>query len=301
MRDNLWATYHNGDFIVHINKANGTKIRQSFIEKPKAAFAENCDVTITTRCRQGCRYCYLNCNQKGNHADLMQFDFLKHLHPYTEIALNGNDLDHPQLGEFLEQLKCQKVFANITVNQRQFMDNKNKLKEWYDQGLVHGIGISVVAPSEKFTESVSKIPTAVLHVIAGIVTPKDIKKLMDKNLKLLILGYKNIGRGEEYLENHKQFIAPNMEWLKCHIMDLANYFQVISFDNKAIEQLNMQEKMSPKEWERYYMGDDGDFTFYLDLVEGKYGLNSMSRELFPIEDRSIDDMFLDIQDRKGKK
>ena len=55
--------------------------------------------------------------------------------------------------------------------------------------------------------------------------------------------------------------------------------------------------MSEKEWEEFYMGEDSEFTFYLDLVEGTFGKNSLATERHQIVD-SIDDMFDKIRLRR---
>ena len=39
------------------------------------------------------------------------------------------------------------------------------------------------------------------------------------------------------------------------------------------------------------MGDDGRFTFYVDLVKGEFAKNSLSQERYPMEGKNIDEMF----------
>ena len=41
------------------------------------------------------------------------------------------------------------------------------------------------------------------------------------------------------------------------------------------------------------MGDDGNYTFYIDMVDGTFGKNSLATERYPIMD-SIDEMFQKI-------
>ena len=48
----------------------------------------------------------------------------------------------------------------------------------------------------------------------------------------------------------------------------------MSFDNLAIEQLNIRRFFTDKEWEEFYMGDDGNFTYYIDMVERKFAKSS---------------------------
>ena len=51
-------------------------------------------------------------------------------------------------------------------------------------------------------------PNAVLHVINGVVEMDDLRKLYDQDFKVLILGYKQLRRGNVYSEKvkaHKLF------------------------------------------------------------------------------------------------
>ena len=136
------ALYKNGNYIVTILN-DGTKIRQTKDDEFIPVFAENCDVKITDKCSQNCPFCYEGCTKNGKHGDLFKYKFIETLHPYTELALNGNDLDHPDLIRFLEFLKKKKVFANITVNQSQFIKNFELIKQLSSNKLVYGVGVSL--------------------------------------------------------------------------------------------------------------------------------------------------------------
>lgn len=286
--------YKNGNYTVCIMD-DGTKIRRTDEEKFKPAFAENVDVKITSKCNIGCKFCYENCKKDGEHASLFKYKFIETLHPYTEIALNGNDLDHPELYSFLLFLKSRKVFPNLTVHQYQFVNNYDKLTEWIDEKLIYGLGVSYNYYSDWFINAIKGIPNAVLHTINGILTERDLDELSDKNLKLLILGYKNLGRGKEYYGDKFQEVTHNQVLLQERVKDLPNHFKVVSFDNLALEQLNIKLLLTEEEWATFYMGDDGKFTFYIDMVAGKFAKNSLSQERFEIGDLSIDEMFNKIR------
>lgn len=86
--------YKNGNYYVTM-LSDGTKIRANKLDTLEPEFAENCDMLITTECNGGCPYCYEGCSTNGSHADLMNLPFLDTLHPFTELAINGNDLTHP--------------------------------------------------------------------------------------------------------------------------------------------------------------------------------------------------------------
>ena len=121
----------------------------------------------------------------------------------------------------------------------------------------------------------------------------------NNNLKMLILGYKHLRRGNEYFEHERERIEANQNWLYENLDDITNKFKVVSFDNLAIEQLNIKRLMSDKEWNEFYQGDDSEFTYFIDMVERKFAKNSTS----PMSERytllnSTDDMFEKIRIRR---
>lgn len=288
------VTYKNGNYIVTIFK-DGTKVRKTEDSEFIPAFAENCDCKLTDKCSQGCKFCYEGCTKEGKHGDLFSYSFLNSLHPYTELAMNGNDLDHPEMEKFLEFLKEKKVFGNLTVNQNQFLKNFDKLKTWQENGLVHGIGISLVSATDQFIEKVKELKNTVIHTIVGILSEEDIDKLKNKDLKVLILGYKDLQRGISYKAENSEEIEKNRKYLYDHLPEMQKEFTVLSFDNLSLKQLDVHRLLSPEEWEEFYMGDDGGYTFYIDMVKGEFAKNSLSQERYPISNLSIDEMFEKIR------
>lgn len=291
-------SYKNGNYTVYFNTEDGTKIRETEDDNFIPDFAENCDCKITDRCDNGCEFCYEGCTKEGRHGDILDYKFLNTLHPYTELAINGNDLTHPDLIPFLKLLSERKVIANMTVNQNHFMQHYKKIKKLIDKKLIYGLGVSLVDPNDDFIQKIKEFPTAVIHVINGILSKKDIESLADNNLKLLILGYKHLRRGSIYYDKEKENIINRQKWLYENLDKILEKFAVVSFDNLAINQLNLHRFLTDKEWEEFYMGDDAEFTFYLDLVEGVFGRNSLATERYPIMN-SIDDMFAKIRKAKN--
>ena len=288
----LLGVYKNGNYTVKV-LSDGTKIRETEEDNFIPAFAENCDVKITDKCDGGCPFCYEGCTPNGKHGDILNPKFLDTLHPYTELAINGNDMSHPDLIPFLEKLKEKKVIANMTVNQIHFERYQDMIRDLVDRGLIYGLGISLKEPTEEFISLVKQYPNAVIHVINGILSPSDVELLADNDLKMLILGYKHLRRGEDwYAVDHENIVVKQM-WLKDNLAEMLNHFKVVSFDNLAITQLDVKRLTSQEEWDEFYMGDDGTMTFYIDMVEGTFGKNSLATDRFPIMD-SIDEMFQKI-------
>lgn len=291
----LLGYYDNGNYrVVMLN--DGTKIRINFDSKENKQipeFAENCDFQISSVCDAGCSYCYAGATKNGKYADLKNLKFLDTLHPYTELAINGNDMSHPDLEWFLEKMKEKKVLTNLTINQFHFDKFYDKLVDYKNRGLLHGIGVSLNDKNEiteEFKDKVASLKDGVIHVIAGILTEEQVKKLKDNRLKVLFLGYKNKCRGVTYYDKFANQVKEKIEWLANNIMDIRNYFAVVSFDNLALEQLDMQNKISKEDWELLYMGDDGSYTFYIDGVTNMFFKDSTQEDGFELKD-NIDDMF----------
>lgn len=293
----LLAKYQNGNYKVKIYD-DGTKIRYNDLDNLTPSFAESNDVTITECCDGGCEYCYLGCTTKGKHADLNN-PLLDTVHAGTEMAINANDCSHPQLDEFLEKMKSKHVFVNMTINQKHLHKNIDRLKAWQENKLVWGIGVSLTNSSDPdLISDIKQLDNVVLHVIDGCFSKEDIENLKGNNLKLLILGFKHKGRGVDYYNKNKEEVDNNIAFLRDHLYDYKKDYAGFAFDALAIEDLEMRKKVPEDIWNVYHMGEEGEFTFFVDLVHNKYAVSSMETEMFDALD-SFDAMFREVRRKQG--
>ena len=289
----LIAQYTNGNYDVALFD-DGTKIRRNDLDNLTPSFAESNDITITTKCNGGCNYCYLGCNEQGQHADLNQ-PFFDTLHPGQEIALNANDLSHPDLETFLERMKKQGVICNLTINQRHLKEHLQTLKDWQDRKLLWGIGISLINSKDDILWT-NGLKNTVVHCIDGLITKDDMRNLSNHNISLLILGYKVLDRGIDYYNENKQTIQANIDYLQDIVAMYGNSFRVIAFDNLALEHLKLHTKIPKEQWELNYMGDEGSYTFFIDAVNKKFAVSSLAEEQYDYTpDMTVDDMFRFVQ------
>ena len=263
---------------------------------------ENMDIKITNKCNMGCAFCHENSTCDGKHSDALNSKFLETLPEWTECAYGGgNVLEYPDLVPLLRKSKNLHLISNITVNQKHFMENLSFLRELSNQKLIYGLGISLSDPwQDGFVDSVKEFPNAVIHVINGIVTMQDLEHLRYSGIKILILGYKEFRRGEKLYEDAKakEHIDGLKEDLYSYLPEIVHHgwFDVVSFDNLAIKQLNPQRIMSKEAWDEMYMGDDGidgemtSASMYVDMVKREFARNSCSINRYPITD-NIEDMF----------
>lgn len=294
----LIGKYRNGNYIVRIFD-DGTKIRSNDLDYLEADTVENFDLKITDKCDGGCPFCHENSKPDGKHGDILNLKFLEVLHPYCEIAIGGgNPLEHPDLIAFLNQCKQRKFIPSMTVNQVHFEKNFDLIKKLADEKLIFGVGISLVSATPEFIEKVKQIPNAVIHVINGIVSYDQLFRLRRNNLKILILGYKEVRRGKSLYEKAPLRIQQNKSILYDSLSSIIDnkWFDVISFDNLALNQLDVKRFLTDKEWEEFYMGDDGidgemsSSSLFIDAVTGLFAKNSCSMDRYPIMD-TIEEMY----------
>lgn len=297
-----WVQYWDGNGFCELNKNDGTMITTVLTDEDfDAEYPLNCDMNISLRCENGCAFCYEGCTRDGKQADIIKYlndknSFLYSLHEGTELALNGNEPLHPDLFELLKFCKERNIFANLTVNENTLIKHKAQLVEWLEERYIHGIGVSPTNYSDEMLEFMQTHPTAVVHTIAGITTKAQYEKMMDKDIKILILGYKTFGKGVDFKEKHMQSINNNILELKENVRDFVNHFKVVSFDNLAIEQLDPKSFLTEKEWNTFYRGDDGHHTLYIDLVNETFAKNSVQARThhYPIQS-DIRDMLKTIK------
>ena len=308
IKNGNWVRYQNGNYFVSINLDNGTKIRETI--NPDATefvadFPESADVKITNKCPYNCMFCHEGSNINGKHSDALHSHVWNTFCPYTEVALGGGSVTgYPDLVPLLERLKSLHLIPNITVRQEEFMSNLPLIRKLTDEKLIYGLGISLSNPNqEDFIKTVKEFPNAVIHVINGIVSLTELRKLANNNLKILILGYKEVRKGKILLANSAQntIINNNKEALYAFLPKIITerWFDVVSFDNLSIKQLNPKGRfVSDEDWETIYMGDDGldgeqtSASMYIDLVENEFARNSCDVDhRMPVGNMSVKEMY----------
>ena len=308
IKNGNWVRYQNGNYFVSINLDNGTKIRETI--NPDATefvadFPESADVKITNKCSYNCAFCHEGSNINGKHSDALHSHVWNTFRPYTEVALGGGSVTgYPDLVPLLERLKSLHLIPNITVRQEEFMSNLPLIRKLTDEKLIYGLGISLSNPNqEDFIKAVKEFPNAVIHVINGIVSLTELRKLANNNLKILILGYKEVRKGKILLANSAQntIINNNKEALYAFLPKIITerWFDVVSFDNLSIKQLNPKGRfVSDEDWETIYMGDDGldgeqtSASMYIDLVENEFARNSCDVDhRVPVGNMSVKEMY----------
>lgn len=294
-------SYKNGNYFCFIDPSDGTKIRYTQDDYMNPTFPESIDLKVTNKCLMNCPMCHENSGPNGLHGDLLNTKFLDTLHPYTELAIGGGDpLEHPDLEAFLIKMKEKNVYCNITVHQNTFIKQNEYLQELSEKGLIHGIGISIFSVDPWLLDLLKNFPNVVCHLIAGVVEVDLLADLAFNDLKVLFLGYKVFRRGENCYKTFGNAINRRIEVLRDMLptMKEEDWFEVISFDNLALKQLEVDKLVSSEEWKSFYMGSDGTHTMFCDLVKEEFTVGSTKNTRWPLKD-TIEEMFEIVKANKN--
>ena len=288
--------YIDGNYTIKIYD-DGTKER-IYDTDPSPEFPESMDVKITNYCNANCNFCHEQSTTEGKHGDLdFSIKLFSALPAGTELAIGGGDpTSHPNVEYMLSELKNIGVISNITVNSLHIRKNFEQLREWIQNKYIHGLGISYTpAMMDQCVAIAKESSNVVFHMIMGVNTVDDLNRLIEKveNPKVLLLGYKQYGRGESYYNEKVE--DTKYEWY----VRLHEFFNkknlTLSFDNLGIKQANLKRFFSDYKWKEFYMGDDGKFTMYFDMVKQQYAMSSTSKERFDIGNKTVKQMFSEIR------
>lgn len=262
-------------------------------EEPNLQFPLSMDFKVTNWCDQMCPMCHEKSNPEGQPGDIMNLKFIDGLQAGTEMALGGGKVtSHPQLKEFLQKLKKQGVLPSITVHQNEFVDKATFINELIEEDLIYGLGVSFLTKYDMLWKAVAENENAVVHLIAGIHGKDVFDYLSQFNCKILVLGFKDFGRGSLLLQNDekKKDIEDKINWLKENLSKYMTKFKVVSFDNLALKQLDVKRNLTEDQWNEFYQGNDGTMTMYVDGVKQEFARTSTSPTRYKLKD-TIEEMF----------
>lgn len=315
------ANYKNGCVDITIYD-DGTKIREWDDEKygiePELEFPESADIKVTNFCDAGCFMCHEQSGLQGKHGNLEKLSDMierSNLPEGIEFAIGGgNPLTTPGIEKFLETEKTRNHIINITMNYNHISPNgkyRQQTIDYLKRGLIKGLGVSVMDYNlenflnDKELQDVSS--NIVIHIIEGINSFYNVKeKLFNckwKHPKVLILGKKNFGRYGMLSEDKKAIDDKQTNIWKENILDFLKEFNgVTSFDNLALERLDVLSKLPKEVVDTQWFGEEGTHTMYLDFVKEEYGRQSTSKDRKLIENKTFREIYKDVyQHRKEWK
>lgn len=285
--------FRNGNADIEISE-DGTRIIE-FDGELKLDWPLNIDIRVMNKCSFGlnpktgtafCTFCHESARTDGNECD---YDALKEkleeLPSGIELAIGGNEIT-TGLGLFLHWCLLKGFICNLTVNQGHLQRDEIALYALISFRKIKGLGISYRSKLPwKVQPAFLEYPNTVFHVIAGIDSIQDIIGLAEKGVKkVLVLGEKdfgfNLGNVDLTTQSHK-------DWFR-NCRKLFDVFEVVSFDNLALEQLKIKRFFSDRDWETF---NQGEHSFYINAVDQTFSPSSRSSEVVSWSGLSVQNYF----------
>lgn len=269
--------YQNGNCQVTLHE-NGSKAREwPDGAEPLPEFPESVDLKITNQCDKACAWCHESATKDGKHASVGRVvEAVAGLPAGVEIAIGGgNPPAYPSLLDILRTFREKGLIANMTIQGGELFSPQVRMRITYLQRerLLYGVGLSDPAFYSVIADKRMLPANAVCHVIVGIDDPWRAIALRAAGCNVLVLGYKRYGRGADH---YTYGVEKNMaRWRYFTRTILRKAEGVLSFDNLALKQLDIRNRIPTDVWSKHYMGDDGAFTMYFDAVKNQYAGSSV--------------------------
>jgi len=297
----LIANYKNGNADVSLY-SDGSRIIE-YDDILKLDMCLNIDIRVSTKCAFGakadgtpgfCGFCHESALQNGKECDYEELkNKLLDLPKGIELAIGANELTYG-LFMFIKWCDANGYIPNLTINQGHIRRDIDRLSILINVGYIKGLGISYRSglkwdvPSELLAYE-----NTVFHVIAGIDTFAEVEELAAKGVKkILILGYKTFGYGVNYFNFNTDDVSKNIKQWIWWVHKLFNKFDVVSFDNLALEQLKINRFFTNENWSIF---NNGEHSFYINAVDGYFAPSSRSNEKTDWNKKNIFEYFKNLE------
>jgi len=224
---------------------------------------EALDMKITDFCTRGCAYCYQSSHPGGDHAqNLLQWaDVIEQLGVF-EVAIGGGEpMSHPQLPEFLRELRRRDIVPHVTTRDWSWLHDNDRRSEI----LKHVGRIAYSVDNLRDTRRVLSqaehwgiIDKITLHHVVGVTPESDFIDLLVMahcyRVPVILLSFKAVGRG-------RHFEPDRVNW-KQVVHKYTRFIGGVGIDTGLAQQIRPDDGIPS--W--CYHTVEGNFTMYLDAV-----------------------------------
>ena len=289
--------YQNGNTYIELFD-DGTRTIQ-FDDNIKLDYPLNIDIRVQTKCSFGydpvndktfCGFCHESARVDGVECDYTELSrVLEGLPRGIELAIGSNELTD-NLYQFLITCKLNGFICNLTVNQGHLKRDLDKLNQVIGLGLIKGLGVSY-RDSLKWNvpQEILDYPNTVFHTIVGIDNFQSVLDLKEKGVrKILVLGEKDFGYNKGKVDVNNQSHKQWFWW----ILKMFDKFDVVSFDNLALQQLSMRRNLTTDGWDSFYQGEH---SFYINAVDGYFSPSSRNSDKTEWKKTTVKEYFKSLQ------
>lgn len=286
------------DYVLQ-NKNKGSLVRLSFgnqEDTKKAKFPTLVDISITSFCDRGCKFCYQSSTTSGNHADV---NIVKNI--LTELRNNnclevvfggGEPTSHPDFSEIVEFANKLGFVVGVTTKNYNLL-NYPDIQTVLSHINTLAISCNSISECKKAAHVFDGIedfmisPEAYFQTVLGLNDTYELSELIQcvydnsnyysRNLNLL--GYKDFGFGKN--ESPKDVSG----WINVvkEINEIDKYRKLdIGVDSIVVKKYR-QELLDAGVDYRNLVGEEGKFSCYIDCVKNTIAASSFTDTTFDFD------------------
>jgi len=280
--DNIWVKKQKKGWWTFFSPNTGNKLTFNFSSNAqpleKAVTPDLIDMKITDYCESGCIYCYQDSSRKGKHAEEENIRNLirplKDMNVF-EIALGGGEATkHPDFLHILRMIREENIIPNFSTKSFEWMRDTPTVMAVNKYAGKVGFSCSSVDEVRALTYHIEKSGLEekkfTVHYVLGSNTinefEKIVRSLANTGMRLLILGYKKVGRGCNFTP------YDNSQWPSIAM----NYWIEVGVDTCAAKQYKKDLK-NLRVNDKLYFTEEGKFSMYIDAVESKVARSSFEK------------------------
>jgi len=263
------------------------------VNTTKSEFPTLADISITSFCDNGCKFCYQSSTKNGKHANL---DVVKNVlnelkkNKCLEIVFGGGEpTSHPQISEILQYAKNLGFVIGMTTKNYK-LDKHPRFSEIVNSINTLAISCNTIEETKKANACFKKCLnesnklSGYYQTILGITTIDNMieqfeyivenNNYYDSNFNLL--GFKDFGFG-------KTQSPKNVDGWISKIKDANEYNEVnIGVDSIVVKKYKEELIENGVDY-RYLVGEEGKFSCYIDCVENKIAASSFTDVKFDFD------------------
>lgn len=279
--DNSVVCRKDGDWWTLFDRSSGNKLRFRLEDgkEPiqagllKVGAPELVDMSITSICYAGCKFCYMGSTPHGEHADFRDIhEIIRTLakHKVFEIALGGGEPTlHPDFLSICKYAKEAGINANFTTRNNDFIARYNN--EIFDYASAFAYSVDDSRQLMDFLKIVNMYDLPAhkinVHIVMGLNGKWEFRGMLarckDAGIRPTLLGYKNTGRGPSVTPQEHDWWIDAVKDNEMHV----------SIDTVLASQYQSQLRADGVPSYLYHT-EEGKFSCYVDAVNLRVGKSS---------------------------
>jgi hypothetical protein len=267
----------------------GTKVRldlNSDEDITRASVPELVDMKITNWCDKNCGFCYQDSSHSGEHAHIGSIHNLLHLLgslEVLEVALGGGEpVGHPEFTQILKTGYDMGLNMNFSTGTIDWLNSRDMVNAVESFCSAFAYSVTSIKDMENLirkaniTERYDRKHTRLfqkaqinIHIPMGLTNAGELKVILnrayDLNIPVVLLGYKDQGRGLSYKPFINNYWDRDDHWEVYKEIALNAYSPFVSIDTALAQQ--WETRLAAVAVPESYDLTEGSFSCYIDALE----------------------------------